>query len=217
MAHRPFKLDEAALEAATARVLEGRGFGHARSPEEGQDAYDITERTREEVRIALETYLGTLAPLPEETQEVVRKLQDLVFGPGMGKWRESPECHLVFDVSDALRTLAHREMARRLDPLPLAELSSLVEDKLKPLSGLYSKGWGDWVIEVHHILTEPTCPTVTIRPENSNAARYSVHRDTIVEAIAAAADLVYREQVLGEAITPESPISNPDDRERPLA
>jgi len=217
MAKRPLRLDETALESATASVLESRGFGYARTPEEGQDAYDITVRTREEVRIALETYLGTLDPLPAETAVAIRKLQDLVFGPGMGKWQENPECHLVFEVSDALRTLAHREKARRLDPLPLAELSSLVEDKLKPLSGLYSKGWGDWVIEIHHILTEPTCPTATIRPENSNAARYSVHRDTVVEAIAAAADLVYREQVLGQPITPESPITNPDDRERPLA
>jgi len=217
MAKRPLRLDETALEAATASVLESRGFGYARTPEEGQDAYDITVRTREEVRIALESYLGTLAPLPKETQVVVGKLQDVVFGPGMGKWQESPEAHLAIEVSDAIRTLAHREKARRLDPLPMGELSAVVEDKLKLLSGLYAKGWGDWIIEIHHILTEPTCPTVTIRPENSNAARYSVHRDTVVEAILAAADLVYREQVLGEAITPESPITNPDDRERPLA
>jgi hypothetical protein len=47
----------------------------------------------------------------------------------------------------------------------------------------------DLVLSVHHLLTEPTCPTVTVRFEMPDRARTdivaSAHRDTVEDAIAA--------------------------------
>ena len=86
-----------------------------------------------------------------------------------------------------------------------------VGEALDRLSGLYEKTGQDWVLQVSHCLTEPTCPTVMIAPEGSNMTRYRVDRDTIEAGILASADLVYREMVLGETIESECPFTNPDD------
>jgi len=209
---RPPRLDDAAVEAATARVLESRGFSYASTPDEGQDAYDITVKVREEVRDAVSSYLLAVAPLPEGAEELLDALGDVVFGGRLGNWQESADLRLVIEAMDLIRFLAAREKARLIDPLPLPELAALVQEKLKPLSGQHSREHGDLELHVHHCLTEPSCPTATIRHERSNALRYSAHRDTVVEAIVAAADLAHRELVLGQRIRPESPITNPDDR-----
>lgn len=73
-----------------------------------------------------------------------------------------------------------------------------IKDTLKKLDELYTLTKEDWVLEIHQIITEPTCPIVIIRPEGSDTMRFSVHRDSIEEGIEAAVDLVYREIVLGE-------------------
>ena len=86
-----------------------------------------------------------------------------------------------------------------------------IRDDLARLRDLYRVTGDDWVLIVHHILTEPTCPTVIIRREDSNALRYRFDRDSIEEGIQAASEAVYREVVLGQSVEPESPITNPDD------
>jgi len=86
-----------------------------------------------------------------------------------------------------------------------------IKDDIDRLSDLYRLTGDDWVLIVHHVLTEPTCPTVIIRREDSNALRYRFDRDTIEEGIQAATEAVYREVVLGQTIEPETPITNSDD------
>ena len=86
-----------------------------------------------------------------------------------------------------------------------------IRSTLKKLDKLYEITGQDWVLEIHHILTEPTCPTVCIRPEDSNMARYRIDCDSIEEGVQRAVDLVYREVILGEKIEPECPFTNPDD------
>jgi hypothetical protein len=98
---------------------------------------------------------------------------------------------------------------RMLDDL--AGAKSSIATTLSKLDGLYAKTEEDWVLEVHHMLTEPTCPSARIAREDSNALRYTVARDTIEEAIEAAVDLVHREIILGETIEIEWPMTNPDD------
>ena len=77
--------------------------------------------------------------------------------------------------------------------------------KMDALSDLYEKTGKDWILQVSHILTEPTCPTASIYPENEPTDRYRADRDTIEDAINAAVDMAYRELVLGEKIDPEFP------------
>lgn len=90
-------------------------------------------------------------------------------------------------------------------------MSGKIEAALQKLGALYEKTGKDWVLEVHHILTESTCPTVCIYPEGNDSTRYRFDRDTIEEGIAAAANAVYREVILGEKIEPECPFTNPGD------
>ncbi len=86
-----------------------------------------------------------------------------------------------------------------------------LKDYCDKLEDLYSLTGHDWVLDVSHILTEPTCPTATIRPERTNMVRYRVDRDTIEEAIQVACDLVQREVILRETIRSDCPFTNPDD------
>lgn len=91
-----------------------------------------------------------------------------------------------------------------------------IEDALAKLQGddLYEKTGRDWVLEVSHCLTEPTCPTVVIRPEDHDAlCRYRVDASTIEEGIERAVDLVYREVIQGERITSPCPFTNPSDKD----
>ena len=86
-----------------------------------------------------------------------------------------------------------------------------VEKALDKLSVLYSLTGEDWNIRIHHTLTEPTCPMVTIQPDGLNLMRYSSFADTIREGILQAAEHVYRELVLGEDIGHAAPFTNSDD------
>lgn len=90
-----------------------------------------------------------------------------------------------------------------------------IEEKLKKLDGLYEITKEDWYLSISHSLTEPYAPVVTIRPEGSNSTRYTVWGDSIEEGIDKAINLVYREVILGEKITPEAPFTNSDDRKEP--
>lgn len=84
-------------------------------------------------------------------------------------------------------------------------MSQIDTTKMDALSDLYEKTGKDWVLQVSHILTEPTCPTASIYPEDDPTDKYRADRDTIEDAINAAVDMVYRELVLGEKIDPEFP------------
>jgi hypothetical protein len=46
-------LTEEMVERAAMKILERRGFAYVTTPEEGQDAYDITMEAREDARAAL--------------------------------------------------------------------------------------------------------------------------------------------------------------------
>ena len=89
-----------------------------------------------------------------------------------------------------------------------------IEEILKPLidAGLFVKTGCDWDITIHMSLTEPTCPTVVIRKEESNSTRYRFDRDSIEDGVRAAVNAVLREVIDGEKIEPECPFTNPDDR-----
>jgi hypothetical protein len=87
----------------------------------------------------------------------------------------------------------------------------MLDEHFKKLGKLYSLTGHDWILNIHHILTEPTCPTIVVHPEGTNMARYSVYRDSIEESVEAVCDMVYREVVLRERVRSESPITNPDD------
>ena len=89
-----------------------------------------------------------------------------------------------------------------------------IEEILKPLidANLYKLTEEDWDITIHMSLTEPTCPTVVIRKEDSNSMCYRFDRDTVEEGIRAAVEAVLREVVNEEKIEPECPFTNPDDR-----
>lgn len=45
---------------------------------------------------------------------------------------------------------------------------------------------GELILEVHHILTEPVCPTVSLKWESSGELLCSFNNDTIEEGIEAA-------------------------------
>ena len=58
-------------------------------------------------------------------------------------------------------------------------------------SALWDRTKEDWVLTLDHCLTEPTCPTATIRCENREAgwSYWRADRDTIEEAIEAVIEL----------------------------
>lgn len=78
---------------------------------------------------------------------------------------------------------------------------------LEPLRALYDKTGVDWSIEVHHCLTEPTCPTVIIRPEGLRRIYWRFDAETIEEAIQDAAAFTIARVLQGEATTPSAPFS----------
>lgn len=79
-------------------------------------------------------------------------------------------------------------------------MRSSMTSLLKPLSKLYTETGEDWIIEIHHILTEPTCPTVTIRPERWPIARYRFDCDSIEEGVALATQRV-TDEILNRQFT----------------
>lgn len=80
-------------------------------------------------------------------------------------------------------------------------------DKIDQLGDLYLATGEDWVLEVHHVLTEPCCPSACVYPEGQRTSRYRTDRDSIEESINASVELAYREMVLGEDIDTEFPLS----------
>lgn len=87
----------------------------------------------------------------------------------------------------------------------------MLAEVMAKLSDLYTRTEMDWVLEVHHCLTEPTCPTVVISPEGLQANRYRIDCDSIEDGIAEAVERVHREIIQGEAVEMMCPFSNPDD------
>lgn len=65
---------------------------------------------------------------------------------------------------------------------------------------------GELILEVRHTLTEPTCPTATIKWETSGECVCSVHGNTVEEAI---------ESALNKFITAFSHLFESDDEENP--
>lgn len=79
------------------------------------------------------------------------------------------------------------------------------------LSDLFAATGRDWELNLHHTLTEPTCPTAVITPEGWDIARYRCDFDSIDESIRKAVDLV-KAEVLGRRVEGSySPVSDPDD------
>lgn len=91
------------------------------------------------------------------------------------------------------------------------------DEKLAALrDGLWGKTGRDWILEVSAVLTEPVCPSASVRPEGSNETRYTFVADTVEEALDGAVDLAYRGEILGEKVRGNLPFTNPDDHpERP--
>lgn len=87
----------------------------------------------------------------------------------------------------------------------------MLKDVMAKLDDLYERTGLDWVLTVHHVLTEPTCPTVAINPEGLQCARYRIDCDSIEQGIAEAVERVHREVVLGQVIEPLAPFTSPDD------
>jgi hypothetical protein len=166
----------------------------------------------EVAQAVVETYMLASPPLPSEDPKLPDKLLHLAYGD---EDRSKDEKRILSDAYHSLWFAWKREEARRLDPLPLVELSKLLEDKIAMLRDLWGITHKDWVLEIHHVLTEPVCPSVVIRPEGSNALRFAVHADSIVEAIVRSVDLVHRDVILGERIVSESPMTNSDDHTWP--
>lgn len=79
-------------------------------------------------------------------------------------------------------------------------MSKEAEEAMHRLGELYSKTGKDWVITMHHILTEPVCPTVNIHPEDYPINKYAVHANTVDEAIIASCELAYKDVILGESV-----------------
>jgi len=83
---------------------------------------------------------------------------------------------------------------------------------LKDLEDLYLITGEDWVLTVHHILTEPLCPTVTIKPEGWNMVRYRIDHNTIEEGVRQAANRVRAEVINRKIVGHAAPFTNPDDK-----
>lgn len=84
--------------------------------------------------------------------------------------------------------------------------------KLKALGDkLYELTGHDWTLNVHHTLTEPTCPTAIIAPEMVAMSRYRVDTSSIDEAIDGAIDKVYKEIVLRQLVGHSAPYTEGQD------
>jgi len=102
---------------------------------------------------------------------------------------------------------ASHEAAEASSPkasIPSAALMEIVGDEL------WRRTKTDWVLTVNHDLTEPTCPTATIRPadEDENWQRWRADRDTIEDAIETVLAVAHAALFAGSADT-GVPWSNP--------
>lgn len=127
-----------------------------------------------------------------------------------GEWVCSVECYeeytkMLDDMKYPGVTVEEFEILIRADDILFRYMSRLRD--------LYNSTDTDWVLDVHHILTEPTCPTVTIKPELSNSVRYRYDENTILSGIMHAIEHVYQEKVLGKNVGHAALFTNPDDAE----
>ena len=88
-----------------------------------------------------------------------------------------------------------------------------LKSEMEKLACLYELTGKDWVLEVRHDLTEPTCSTVLIYPEGEPTNLYRCDRDTIEEGVKASVNLVYTHVVCKKPIVPECPFV---ERDAPL-
>lgn len=116
------------------------------------------------------------------------------------------------DFAEALAGVASNERnthqhAALAHALQLLEEQKRMHDAMDALGDLYAKTEDDWILEVSHILTEPTCPTVTVYPENGKrTGRYRYDCGTIAQGIIAACEAVKKEVIDGIRVEPASPL-----------
>lgn len=88
------------------------------------------------------------------------------------------------------------------------------KELMKKLGSLYERTNVDWQLEVTHCLTEPTCPTARVYPEDKpNFVRYCADADTIEEAINRTLQLAYDELIGGRVVQPDFPVTQDSDVE----
>lgn len=93
-------------------------------------------------------------------------------------------------------------------------MSDLTRDQLlDALGNLYTSEFGDWELAVYHTLTEPTCPTAIVKPENEASAfeGFVCTADTLEEAIDGALRQAYSAMILREGFEPGVPWTNAED------
>lgn len=93
-----------------------------------------------------------------------------------------------------------------------------VAEMLDALGDAYTDQYGDWLLEVNHILTEPTCPTAVIHPEDDEAAKelglyFRSDADTIEDAVANVVALAYATLVKRQPFVSGVPWSNPGEND----
>lgn len=86
-----------------------------------------------------------------------------------------------------------------------------IRDEIEVLNKLYSETGDDWVLSIRHMLTEPTCPTIVIRPESAYISRYRVDADSIEEGIKRCVALVKREVIDRHIIGSAAPYTESHD------
>lgn len=93
------------------------------------------------------------------------------------------------------------------------------DEMLDALGALYTPEYGDWVLTVHHILTEPTCPSASIAPEDwyerngPEFGGFQAMADTIEGAVAAAVLSAYSVLIQRLPFRPGVPWTNFADDE----
>lgn len=103
-----------------------------------------------------------------------------------GGYTDSPRQFVLYD-----GTHVAEEFATIVPAQPLVSV-----DAQKAFGALYSKTGMDWLLQVHHILTEPVCPCAMIHAEGDDPANpkwpaFSEGATTIEEAIRAVVAAAY--------------------------
>lgn len=91
-----------------------------------------------------------------------------------------------------------------------------VKEMWDALGDCWTQEFGELELEVHHTLTEPTCPTAIIKTEDEGGPSWRADQDTIEEAIyqATAAAYVTIIQRREKPMTFPAPDANEDERVR---
>lgn len=75
--------------------------------------------------------------------------------------------------------------------------------------------FGDWILSMHHILTEPVCPTASVYPEDiEGVTRYYIHAAHPYQAIYGSLKLAVEDMLENKEHSGNHPITNPgiDDK-----